>query len=156
MPGIRAAAGSDLAPVCALVAATMSQQRLAAPLLEIAEQAILHPDDEQRCLIAESRAQLVAAAVFGMVGGTEGAGRLHLLVGKVQRASDEEDAGALLVNAALESLRARGARLVVAELPVVPGLGTMQALLRRAGFEEEALVPDYFGEGVGMAVLVWR
>jgi hypothetical protein len=49
--------------------------------------------------------------------------------------------------------RDAGARYLLAEMPDDPALGTVLALLRDHGFEEEARVPDFFREGVALSFL---
>jgi hypothetical protein len=42
---------------------------------------------------------------------------------------------------------------MIAELPDDPVMGQVRALLASVGFEEEARVPDFYRDGVGLTLL---
>lgn len=68
----------------------------------------------------------------------------------------DEGSGIAALSAAVKELSAGGARLIVAELPDVPGMRSYADLLTLAGFAEEAYVNDYYADGIGMRIFVAR
>ena len=61
-----------------------------------------------------------------------------------------------LLDAAVNDLRQRGMRLVVAESPAGREHEPMLALLRRSAFVREGSVPDFYRDGVALTLWVRR
>ena len=108
-------------------------------------------DDEHRALVIARDGTVAALALFGIVAGASGVMKLHTVV--LAPSVSIEDVGARMIDALAEGARTEGMRLLVAELPDDPCMGTMRALLTANGFEEEARVPDYVREGVALVLL---
>ncbi|MBV6521745.1 MAG: hypothetical protein MNPFHGCM_01889 [Gemmatimonadaceae bacterium] len=90
-------------------------------------------------------------AIFGIVPGTEGAGRVRAIaVGPQAR---RRGLGRMLMNSALETLRNRNARFVLVELPDDPLLRRFESLLSSSGFVEETRAADLVRDGVAMRYL---
>lgn len=136
----------DIPAVHALLGALIGDARIAEPLLALADAAITHPDAERSCLIASSGSELGGAAIYGTITGAEGAARVHLLAGG-DVASDA------LLREILRVLGAQGARVVVAELPRIPGTAGLIAQLRARGFEECGRVADYYAAATDLIIL---
>lgn len=108
-------------------------------------------DDEHRALVIARDGTVAALALFGAVAGASGVMKLHLVVLAPRVSVD--DVGARMIEAVVETARAEGMRLLVAELPDDPSMGTMRALLTANGFEQEARVPDYIRDGIALTLL---
>jgi ribosomal protein S18 acetylase RimI-like enzyme len=108
-------------------------------------------DIEHQTLIVEHAGSLAGFAIYGEIAGAAGAGRLHVVA--VDPAGSAADVGARLVDAVVETLRRAGARFVLAEMPEDPALDGAVGVLRAAGFEQEARIPDLFREGVALVFL---
>ena len=107
-------------------------------------------DDEARGFAAMRGGELVGLAIYGLVAGTQGAAKLHLLL--VTASARLAGVGHALCDAASEALRGH-ARLLVAELPDDPAAAAGRELLRRAGFCEEGRIPDFYRDGVALLLL---
>jgi hypothetical protein len=59
----------------------------------------------------------------------------------------------MLLDAALHDIAARGARLVVVEMPAEPALAPVRSFLLGRGFQHEARVRDFVRDGVDLALL---
>lgn len=147
----RAAVASDAAPLAALVeraAALPYRQALA----EWLDQALRQPGDEARALVVDDAAGPAGVIVFGLFAGAQGAGRLHFVA--VAERHRGRGAGRALLAGALDVLRARGARFVIAEVPDdAAALGDYWAFLAETWFHEESRVDDLVRDGVAMAFL---
>ena len=108
-------------------------------------------DDEHRALVIARDGTVAALALFGIVAGASGVMKVHTVV--VAPSLSVEDVGARIINAVVEAAHTEGMRLLVAELPDDPSMGTMRALLTANGFEQEARVPDYVREGIALTLL---
>ncbi|MGH7669923.1 MAG: hypothetical protein ACRENQ_10575 [Gemmatimonadaceae bacterium] len=109
-------------------------------LLEIAER---QASDECCAVWTEHGGAATALALVGLVAGTSGAGRVHLLVG------DDPH----LIARACDVLRAMGARFAIAEWPDdTPFQGALRRL-REEGFAPEARIADYYRPGVDQVVM---
>lgn len=120
---------------------------------------------------------LAGLVIYGLVAGTVGAGRVHLVAWETRTsgacgghaescatlrdALDAESRAALpptpgdaLISAALGALRQLGARLALAELPDATLFAPMRAVLERAGFARVGEVADYYRDGMPLAL--WR
>jgi GNAT superfamily N-acetyltransferase len=120
-------------------------------ILELLELAERGNNPEYRALVIARDGTVAALALFGAVAGTNGAAKLYaaLLAPGVAH-----DVGARLMDAVAETARSVGARFLLAELPDDPVIGGELALLRASGFHEEARVPDFYRDGVGL--VFWR
>jgi hypothetical protein len=94
--------------------------------------------------------ELRAFVSFNFVAGADRTGAISCV------ARADEASGIAALSAAVKELSAGGARLIVAELPDLPGMKSYAELLTLAGFTDEASVNDYYSDGVGMRVLVAR
>ena len=83
--------------------------------------------------------------------GTVGGARLHTAA--LAPGVEADDVGERLMRAAVDRLRAEGARYISADVPDDPAIGAIVSLLRDSGFEEEARVPDFYREGVALTFL---
>jgi ribosomal protein S18 acetylase RimI-like enzyme len=106
---------------------------------------------ESSAVVAERNGDVMGFALYGHVAGSVGAGRLHFI--SVTASARLNAIGVGLCNAAVASLGAGGARLVVAEVPDDPVLASGHALLARCGFVEAARVEDYYRDGVALMIL---
>jgi len=106
---------------------------------------------DSRAVVALRAGEPVGCALYGEVAGTVGTGRMHFIA--VTASARLLAVGAGLCEAAVADLAARGARLVIAEVPDDPVLVSGRALLAKCGFVEEARIADYYRDGVAMLVL---
>lgn len=106
---------------------------------------------DTRAVVAECDGATVGFAIVGEVGGTRGTARIQF-IGVIPGARLRA-IGVGLCEAAMASLAARGARVVVAELPDDPLLSGGRAFLARCGFVETARVADYYRDGIALIVL---
>ena len=95
--------------------------------------------------------RLAGVVLHGMVAGAIGTGALRGVL--VARQWRRRGVGRALVERASGLLFARGARLVVAEVPADPALDGVRALLERCAYREEARVPDLVRDGVALTFL---
>lgn len=94
--------------------------------------------------------ELRAFVSFNFVAGADRTGAISCV------ARADEGSGIAALSAAVKELSAGGARLIVAELPDVPGMRSYAELLTLTGFAEEAYVNDYYADGIGMRIFVAR
>jgi len=106
---------------------------------------------ESRAIVAERGSEVVGFALFGEVAGAGGTGRMQFI--SVTASARLHAIGVGLCNAAVADLAAKGARLVIAELPDEPLLSPGRALLTHCRFFESARVADYFRDGVDLIIL---
>jgi ribosomal protein S18 acetylase RimI-like enzyme len=135
-----------------LVERALAGTRYLSGALEALRSAVDSPGPDARAIASVHDAKLEALIVFGIFGGTSGAGRLHFVVvgGDARRAG----VGAALVRAASESLEREGARLLLAELPDDDGaLPGARAFLDALGFAEESRVDNFYREGLALTFM---
>lgn len=108
------------------------------------------PAGEHSALGSFDGEELRAFVSFNFVAGADRTGAISCIA-----RADEASAIAAL-SAAVKELSTGGARLIVAELPDVPGMQSYADLLALGGFAEEAYVNDYYADGAGMRILVAR
>jgi ribosomal protein S18 acetylase RimI-like enzyme len=113
--------------------------------------ALAGESDETRGLVAVRGTEVLGAALYGDVAGAAGAGKVHAVV--VARHARRQGVGTQLCAAVAAALRARGSRLVVAELPDDEVVAPLRALLTHVGFGEESRVSDFYRDGVALLVL---
>ena len=118
--------------------------------MEVLELAERGRDDEHRALVIARDGTVAAMALFGAVAGALGVVKIHaaLLAPGVGA-----DVGARLLGAVAEAARQDGARMLFAELPDDPAIGSIRTLLAAAGFREEARVPDFYRDGIALSLL---
>jgi ribosomal protein S18 acetylase RimI-like enzyme len=119
--------------------------------LEVLELAERGSDPEHRALVIARDGTVAGLALFGAIPGTAQGAKLHTAV--LAPGVSVDDVGGRLMRAVCDVARAGGARFLLAEMPDDPAIGAVLALLREHGFREEARVPDFFREGVGLAFL---
>jgi ribosomal protein S18 acetylase RimI-like enzyme len=90
-------------------------------------------------------------AVFGLVAGAEGAGKMHGMA--VAPEAQRHGIARALIEAFVEDLQQRGARFVLVEFPDAPELAGGRTLLQHAKFVEESRVKDYFRDGIALVFL---
>ena len=109
-------------------------------------------DPDARCLVAvDSHDAVVGFVIHGTIAGSEGAGRVQLLV--TAPAVRRTGIARRLVEAATRELQAAGARFVVIEIPDDPALVHARSLFEAVGFQVDARVRDFYRDGVDLAVL---
>ncbi|HEX6965649.1 MAG TPA: GNAT family N-acetyltransferase [Gemmatimonadaceae bacterium] len=102
-------------------------------------------------LVAEREDELVGVALYGLVAGSEGTGKLHFVA--VTASARLQGVASELCDAAAAALAAHGARFVIAEVADDPRIAPGRALLAHAAFREEARVADYFADRIALVVL---
>jgi len=118
-------------------------------VLQLAERGSGH-DEEHRALVIERDGTVAALALFGAVAGAVGVRKLHAAV--LAPSVSAADVGQRIVRAVLDDARDEGALRMVPGLPDDPAIGQVRALLASEGFEEEARVPDFYRDGVGLTL----
>lgn len=107
--------------------------------------------EEVSALVAESDGQVTGVAVFGLVPGAEGAGKMHGMA--VAPEAQRRGVARALIEAFVGELARRGARFVLVEFPDAAELAGGRTLLLQAKFAEESRVPDYFRDGIALVFL---
>ena len=141
---------SDVEPVRALVWGALGVTPYVDRVMEQLA-AAEHGDPESRALIIERDGTVAALALFGPVAGAQNAWRLNMLLVAPKVALRE--VGRAIVEAVVDTVRRAGARLLVAELPADAVLSRTLSLLRANDFDQEAMIPDFYREGVAMLFL---
>jgi ribosomal protein S18 acetylase RimI-like enzyme len=137
---------------CAVVGRALDGTRYLAGALDALRSAVDAPGADGRALASMSGEDIDGVIVFGIFGGTSGAGRLHFVV--VERRARRAGVARALVGAALDALRAEGARFVLAELPDDSrALPDARAFLLALGFVQESRVDDFYREGIALSFL---
>jgi ribosomal protein S18 acetylase RimI-like enzyme len=143
---------SLLPRACALVERALHDTHYLAGALDALRSAANAPGADGRALASMTGDDIDGVAVFGIFGGTSGAGRLHFVT--VAPGALRTSAARALVGAAIEALAASGARFVLAELPDDPNeLPGAREFLHALGFEEESRVEDFYRDGVALSFL---
>jgi ribosomal protein S18 acetylase RimI-like enzyme len=119
--------------------------------LEVLELAERGNDPEHRALVIARDGTVAGLALFGTLAGTVGGARLHTAT--LAPGVSVDDVGTRLLDAVSSAARGEGARYMLAEMPDDPAIGTVLALLRDYGFEEESRVPDFYRDGVALTFL---
>jgi ribosomal protein S18 acetylase RimI-like enzyme len=120
------------------------------PLLAL-NRALEGESDEALALVACDVPRLLGLVLYGRVAGSAGAAKLHVVA--VTASARLRGVAARLVDAAAADLRARGARLLVAEAPDDPITRPVLALLEKSRFTLEGRVPDFHRDGVDLLLL---
>lgn len=108
-------------------------------------------DPESLALIIERDGTVAALALFGPVAGANNAWRLPVILLAPEVGARE--VGRAMIEGVIGTIRSRGGRLLVAELPADAVLGRSLSLLRANGFREEGRVRDFFRDGVALLFL---
>ena len=137
--------------VRALVDAEIARSRYQSAPRGALEAVIAGADPDARAHIALGEDLLVGVIIYGVIAGSEGAGRLQLVV--TAPAARRTGVATALVDQALRDLQRDGARFAIVELPDDPALHAGRALLQGCGFSVEARVPDFFRDGVDLLIL---
>lgn len=148
---VRAFVPADRVAARALIAAELPTNPYATRALDLVGE--VAPGGEYQAVVAEQDGRPVGVVVFGLVAGSQGAGSLYAAA--VAPDYRRRGVGRALVRAAAESLRAVGARFVIAEVPDDPrATAHFVELVASTGFTEAARVPDLYRDGVALAF--WR
>ena len=109
------------------------------------------PSEESRAIVSVRNGAVVGCALYGVVAGTVGTGRIQF----VAVAADWRRLGIgnRLCSVAVDELSSQKVRGVIVELPDDPAVDAGRALFERCGFTEVARVPDYYRDGVALVVL---
>ena len=118
--------------------------------MEVLELAERGRDGEHRALVIARDGTVAALALFGSVAGALGVVKIHATT---LAPGVGADVGARLLAAVAEAARAEDARMLFAEVPDDPAVGSTRALLLAAGFREEARVADFFRDGIALSLL---
>jgi L-amino acid N-acyltransferase YncA len=108
-------------------------------------------DPESLALIIERDGTVAALALFGPVAGASNAWRLPAVLLAPEVGARE--VGRAMIAGVVETVRAKGGRFLIAELPADAVLGRSLSLLRANGFKEEGRVRDFFRDGVALLFL---
>jgi hypothetical protein len=141
----------DAVPARALVYTVLGVTPYVDRVVELLDQAARGGDPEARALVIERDGTIAGLVIFGLVAGTRGAARLHVLV--LNRGVNPDDVGGRLIGAAAAAVTAAEARLLIAELPDDPALGPVSAVLLANEFRVEGRVSDFFRDGVDLLLL---
>ena len=113
--------------------------------------AVVHGSDaDARCLVALHRNEPAAFVIYGHVAGSEGGGRIQLVMTDVR--DRRSGLARLLIEAAVNDLREAGARFAAVEVPDDPALAAAVALLERCEFQVDARVRDFYRDGTDLTV----
>jgi ribosomal protein S18 acetylase RimI-like enzyme len=133
----------------------VERELTATPYLEAVrsalELAIETPGPGSSGLVAVQGVEVAGLVLYGLVPGSDGAGKLHLVV--VTASARLRGVGVQLCDAAAAALASAGARFILAEVADDPRIAAGRALLARAAFHEEARVDDFFADGVALLQL---
>ncbi|MDB4911837.1 MAG: hypothetical protein JWO39_2660 [Gemmatimonadetes bacterium] len=136
----------------AVVERALAGTRYLAGALDALRSAVRSPGPDGRALASMSGDDLEGIIVFGIFGGTSGAGRLHFVA--VESAARRAGTARAMVDAALDALRAEHARFVLAELPDDPReLPDARGFLLALGFTQESRVDDFYRDGIALSFL---
>jgi ribosomal protein S18 acetylase RimI-like enzyme len=120
--------------------------------LDALRSAVRAPGADGRALTSVKGKRVEGVVVFGIFGGTSGAGRLHFVV--VEPGARRMGVARALVDTAIAQLAASDARFVLAELPDDRGaLPGASEFLRALEFMEESRVEDFFRDGVALSFM---
>ena len=142
---------NETAAARALAAGAVAATPYAPAILDALAAALEGRGAEWEALVAARAGEVVGVAVYGLIAGAAGAGRLHLVA--VTAGARLRGVGTALVDAAVAALAARGARFVLAELADDPRMAPGRELVLHAGFAEESRVPDFYADGIDLAFL---
>ncbi|HET9423764.1 MAG TPA: hypothetical protein VFO55_00225 [Gemmatimonadaceae bacterium] len=154
MSGYFALAPRPIAPEDAAGAHQLLVRRLgvtpyidrAVEILTLAERG---DDPEHRAYVVARDRTVAGLALFGAIAGTDAGYKLHALVVE----SRDKDVGARLLDAVVITVAGMRGRYLIAELADEPALASTIGLLRDGGFAEAGRIPDYFRDGVPLAIL---
>jgi ribosomal protein S18 acetylase RimI-like enzyme len=136
----------------AVVEGAFHDSHYLAGVVDALNSAVRAPNVEGRALASVRGDDVHGVIVFGIFGGTSGAGRLHFVA--VESRARRDGVARALVNAAIEALRAAHARFVLAELPDDPRvLGGSRNFLEALGFAEESRIDDYYRDGIALVFM---
>ncbi len=105
-------------------------------------------DPDARAIVAVDKGRIVGFVIFGTFAGSDGAGRLQLVVTAPELR--RMGIGQRLVEGAIAELHASGARFALVEMPADPALAIATALLERCGFQVDARVRDFYRDGIDL------
>jgi hypothetical protein len=105
-------------------------------------------DPECQAAVLEDDSGLQSLVLFGPVAGATDVWRIRLLV--LGAGTEPREIGRSIVGAALDGAREAGGRMLTAELPADPVLGSSLTALRATGFRQDGRVPDFFRDGVAL------
>jgi ribosomal protein S18 acetylase RimI-like enzyme len=143
---------SQLERASAVVEGALRDTRYLTGALDALRSAVHAPGADGRALASMSGDTVEGVIVFGIFGGTRGAGRLHFVT--VERRARRTGVARALVNVAIETLVGDNARFVLAELPDDPHeLPNARDFLHALGFTQESRVEDFYRDGIALSFL---
>jgi ribosomal protein S18 acetylase RimI-like enzyme len=148
---LRALLPDDAGPVRALVVGLVERSPYGVSPRAALEGTLLGRDPDYAGIIALDGEGIAGVVLYGAIAGADGAGRLNLVA--IEHGQRMRGVATMLIEAAIDALRVQGKRFVTVELPDDPELAQSKSLLVRCGFRLEARVPDYFRDGVDLAIL---
>lgn len=144
---VRPARASDLAAVLSLIEAESAGNPWLGPIRELVETEGDDAAGEFDICVVEWRGEFAGCGIYGPVLGTIGTAALYF-VGVESRARDAGTADAIVAHMVNDLLIAKGARLMVAEVPGYESFDSYRSLLVSHGFVEESRIDDYYGDGI--------
>lgn len=150
-PVVRALIASDALSARALLDSAFGGTRHFARMVELLEQSLSGNDPEARGLVSATADGTVRGVLlYGWVAGASGVIRLHLLAGHSVDALGELITAMRAVDSPVRP------RIFLCELPVEPETVAAARAIASAGFTREAVIADYFADGIGLDILVLR
>lgn len=148
---IRALHPADAESVHALVRPEIERTRYPRAPTAALDAVLDGSDADSSALVALMDGSVAGIVIHGVTAGSEGAGRIQLVVTAPERR--RTGIARALIDAAMDSLRRAGARVVFIEMPDDPTLAAPLALFRRCGFHVESRVAGFYRDGVDLVVL---
>ena len=148
---LRAATGADATSLQKLLRDTSAgtpYEELPAYFLRLA---LAASSEESRAIVAVQSGAVVGCALYGVVAGAIGTGRIHFVA--VAAGSRRLGIASRLCGVAVDELSSQAMRSVIVELPDDRVVASGRALLEGCAFTEVARVPDYYRDGVALVVL---
>jgi hypothetical protein len=150
---VRPLTAADLGAASALLLGAFAISRHAERVLELLRLAAQGNDAECRGLVAAVGSRVVGVALYGIIAGTVGGGKIHLIASDGSAPRGEEAVRARLLDEVVARLTRTRARYARAELPEDPCFLAMRGALASAGFAEEGRVNDLSRDGVALVFL---
>jgi ribosomal protein S18 acetylase RimI-like enzyme len=156
MPLIRPTLPDDVAELVRLTAQTgIFRPVEVITLEEVLEQAVAQPGGEgYHSYSLEEAGRLLGFSIHGPNTMTEGTWDLYWIV--VERERHRRGLGSRLLHFVEQDIRKRGGRLLVAETSSLPSYEATRRFYLKHGFQETAVVPDYYADGDSLVIFCKR